>query len=80
MIPNLTPQTRRWGPGLVLALGILGAILVGALLFIVTGWLLAWVAAALILIAIVGFCHYLIWGRGAPAGLVQPGDPEDWPG
>jgi hypothetical protein len=49
-------------------------------LFIVTGWLLAWVAAALVIIAIVGFCHYLIWGRGAPAGLVQQGEPEDWPG
>jgi hypothetical protein len=64
---------------MAVVLGILGAVLVGAVLFIVTGWLLAWMVAALVAIAVVGVCHYLIWGRGTPAGLVRRGDAEDWP-
>lgn len=79
MQPNLTPQPRRWGPGLGVVLAALGAILVGAFLFIVTGWVLAWVLAALVLIAVVGFGHYLVWGRGTPAGVVRRGDNEDFP-
>ena len=65
MDPPVPPRPVRRNRFPEVTIAVVLGLLLCLLLFLVSGWLMVWVAAALVVLFVVGFVHYKVWGKGA---------------
>ena len=78
MDSNVPPPAVKRQSNAVVALAVAFALICSLLLFLISGWFVVWVGAALALIVVIGFLHYKIWGQrgGSPSWDSNRQDPN----